>query len=223
MLRELGSEVELPSASEDLLAAERIQDRLRSIGYHGSGLRRRSATLERRLDSTDHVLWEEGLEQLGALLGFDATHPGGTNDPDSVWIVSDRLAIVWEVKSEEEPGGEIGARTAQQAAGHERWVRANRAVRTDAKVLSLLVSDRDRLGEGADIHAGDVRIVKLDEIRKIARLTIAALTRVRTLGRTADDAALRSRILQEFADTGLAPSQLIQTLGEERLADLNEK
>jgi hypothetical protein len=220
---ELGSEVEMPSASEDLLAAERIQDRLRSIGYHGSGLRRRSATLERRLDSTDHVLWEEGLEQLGALLGFDATHPGGTNDPDSVWIVSDRLAIAWEVKSEEEPSGEIGARTAQQAAGHERWVRANRAVRTDAKVLSLLVSDRDRLGEGADIHVDDVRIVKLDEIRRIARLTIAALTRVRTLGRTADDAALRSRILQEFADASLAPSQLIQTLGEDRLADLNEE
>jgi hypothetical protein len=96
-------------------------------------------------------------------------------------------------------------------------------VRTDAKVLSLLVSDRDRLGEGADIHVDDVRIVKLDEIRRIARLTIAALTRVRTLGRTADDAALRSRILQEFADASLAPSQLIQTLGEDRLADLNEE
>jgi hypothetical protein len=217
---ELGSEIALSSTNEDLLAAERIQDRLRSIGYHGGGLRRRGATLESRLEGTDHALWEEGLTQLGTLLGFDATHPGQTNDPDSVWIASERLAIVWEVKSEEEPDGEIGARTAQQAAGHERWVRARRAVSTEAEVLSVLVSDRDRLAEGADVHVSDVRIVKLDEMRKISGLTIAALTRVRSLGRAADDAALRSKILQEFADARLAPSQLIERLGERRLADL---
>ena len=96
-----------------------------------------------------------------------------------------------EAKTEEDPTGEIGARTAQQAAGHEAWARARRPLRDDAHVLCVLVSDRTRLGEGAEVHAGDVRVASLNELRALADEANASLMRARTLGQAGDDVALR--------------------------------
>jgi hypothetical protein len=87
--------------------------------------------------------------------------------------------------------------------------------------MPLLASDRERLGEGADLHAAEVRIVGLDDVRELAEQTLAALARVRTLGRSADDVTLRMRILEDFRQVGLLPSQLIGRLGARRLADLD--
>lgn len=147
-------------------------------------------------------------------------HSPGQNDPDSVWVASEVLAFVWEAKSEESPDGAVGARTAQQAAGHERWVRRHRPLADDARVLALLVSDRTRLGDGADVHAGEVRIVRLDEVRELADQALAALRRVRALGRTADDVTLRAKVLEDFGHAELLPSQLGDRLNGRPLAEL---
>ena len=168
-------------------AAERAQACLKSIGFHGSGLKRRVDTLCSCFDGGESTPWEEGVTLLGRLLGFEASHPGGHGDPDSVWLADGSLAIAWEIKSEESPDGEIGTRTVQQARGHEAWARANLEVDEDATVLSVLVSDRGRLAGGAEVHAGELCIVGLDKVRDIAEATLAALQRVRAQGRDADD------------------------------------
>lgn len=85
-------------------------------------------------------------------------------------------------------------------------MRTRHAFHEDAQVLSVLVSDREELGSGADVHVGRVAIVGLEDVRRIARLTIAALTRVRARGQDADDGALRARILTEFTEPNLLPS-----------------
>jgi hypothetical protein len=102
--------------------------------------------------------------------------------PTRLLLASDRLAIVWEAKNEENPAGDVGARTAQQAAGHETWVRARGRAANDATVLAVLASDRARLGDGADVHAGDVHIAALDDVRELAEDIVAVLTRVRARG-----------------------------------------
>lgn len=217
---ELGAEADLEVEPDDLRTAERVQAELRSIGFFGPGLQRRAATLRKRLDGTDATPWEQGLTQIGTLLGFNASRPGGQNDPDSVWIASERLAIVWEVKSEEAPDGEVGARTAQQAAGHATWVRRRERLADDATVMSVLVSDRTRLGDGADVHADDTRIVTLTTVREIAEQVVAALTRIRSRGQGSDDVALRATVLDALAEVDLLSSQLLDRLGARRLADL---
>lgn len=217
---ELGEEANLALAPHDLQVAERVQAFLRSVGFYGGGLGRRSAKLRHRLQDSQSTPWEEGVTQLGKMLGFDATRPGGHNDPDSVWIASAEMAIVWEVKSNEDPTGAVGARTAQQAAGHETWVRSRRSLGENAHVLVLLVSDRERLGDGADIHAANVRVVRLDEVRQLAEQTLGALARIRTLGQTVDDVKLRESALDEFRRAELLPSQLTARLGGRPLSRL---
>jgi hypothetical protein len=221
---ELGDGMEPSTSSEDLLAAERVQSKLRSIGFYGPGFERRERTLIGRLGGTEHTPWEEGLTQLGGLLGYDAKHPGGQNVPDSVWLASERLAIAWEVKSEEEDASdEIGPRVAQQASGHGLWIRANCSLRNDARILSVLVTDRHRLGTATAIHASDVLVISLGEVRELARRTVAALRRVRTAGRTVDDSKLREKIIGEFSDAMLLPTQLTVELERSRLGDLPQR
>ncbi|MGA2164634.1 MAG: DEAD/DEAH box helicase [Solirubrobacteraceae bacterium] len=217
---QLGERVELEANPDDLRAAERAHERLRRLGFNGHGFSRETKRIRDRLDQLEPTPYEEGLTSLGRLLGFDADHPGGDNNPDSVWVASERLAIVWEAKSEERAGGEVGARTAQQAAGHAAWVRAHRNLADDAKVLALLISDRERMSNSATIHAGDVCVVGLDEVLEMADRAVAALARVRARGQAGDDVGLRALLVDELKSAGLLPTQLYERLGRRRLADL---
>lgn len=206
---ELGEGRESPQTPpRDLRVAERAQACLQSIGFHGSGLKRRADKLRNCFDGEESTPWEEGVTLLGRLLGFETSHPAGQGDPDSVWLADGSLAITWEIKSEESADGEIGTRTIQQARGHEAWARANLALDEDATVLAILVSDRERLVGGAEVHAGELCIVDLDQVRELAEATLAALRRVRAQGRDADDTSLRARLINGFTQAHLLPSEL---------------
>jgi len=152
---ELGSaDAQQETKREDLQAVERAEQRLRSIGFHGSGMKRRADALREQLAGEESTPWEEGVTLLGGLLGLDAAHPGGQGEPDSAWLANGGFAVVWEIKSEESSDGEIGMRTIQQARGHEAWARAHLPLQEEATVLAILVTDRDRLAGGAGVHAG---------------------------------------------------------------------
>ena len=217
---ELGEQVELEVGPDDLRAAERVHARLRRLGFNGRGFGRSTNRMRSDLDEADATRFEEGLLQLGRLLGFASDHPGGDNDPDSVWVASDRLALVWEAKSGERADGQIGARTAQQAAGHAAWARDHRNLAADARVVPLLVSDRQRVARSAIVHADDVRVVRLDEVRQVAEQAVAALARVRARGQQGDDVALRALIADELSGAGLLPTSLEERLGARRLDEL---
>jgi hypothetical protein len=218
---QLGEGGEEPDVNTlNLQVAERIQTRLRSIGFHGQGFAVKSEKLRDQLGGTDSSPWEEGVTQLGALLGFDASHPGGQNTPDSVWLASEQLAIVWEIKSEENADGDIGARTVQQTAGHEAWARANRPLAEDAEVLVVLVTDRLRLGEGAELHFDGVCVASLADVRRLGEQAIATLRQVRALGQEADDHLLRSRQIESFDEARLHPRQLVERLRARPLSSL---
>lgn len=217
---ELGDQLKLEVGPDDLRAGERVHARLRSLGFNGRGFGRSTDRMQTDLDETDATRFEEGLLQLGRLLGFASDHPAGDNDPDSVWVASDRLALVWEAKSGERADGEIGARTAQQAAGHVAWVREHGNLSADARVVPLLVSDRDRVARSALVHAYDVRVVVLEEVRQVAEQTVAALARVRARGQQGDDVALRALIVGELSGAGLLPTNLEQRLSARRLDEL---
>ena len=217
---QLGETAAPEIAAVDLKAVERIHAKLRSIGFYGTGMNRQAEMLEERLGSDVHTQWEEGLKQLGSLLGFDASHPGGVNDPDSIWIADDSLAFAWEAKIEENADGQIGATTATQAAGHSQWIRHKKLVNERADVPAFLISDRTRIDVGTEVHAGDTCIVSLDEIRQLATDTVAVLRRVRTEGRSGDDLVVRDIIIAEFSNEGLLPTLLRERLSSRRLGQL---
>ncbi len=217
---ELGEEAELEIDPDDLRAAERVHARLRRLGFNGRGFRRAADRMRADLAEDDSTRFEEGLMQLGRLLGFAADHPGGDNDPDSIWVASDRLAFVWEAKSGEKADGAIGARTAQQAAGHAAWTREHENLAVDARVVPLLISNRERTTASALIHADDVGVVRLQEVREIAEQAVGALARVRARGQHGDDVALRTLIVKELSAIGVLPTDLERRFGARRLDEL---
>jgi hypothetical protein len=135
-------------------------------------------------------------------------------------IASERLAFVWEAKTEEATDGEVGARTAQQANGHIAWLREHHDLADGATIVSLLVSDRQRLAAGVEVHAGELRIVNLDDVRSVAGDAMTALRRARSRGQEGDDVGLRATLVEELARLDLLPTQLAARLGAWRLTDL---
>jgi hypothetical protein len=216
---QLGEEVDLQASPDDLRIAERVHLRLRRLGFNGRGFGRATDRMLERLSDTTATPFEEGLTDLGRLLGYEADHPTGDNDPDSVWVASDGMVFVWEAKSNERSDGEIGARTAQQAAGHRAWVLNHRHLAADARVVTLLASDRGRATPAALLHAADVCVVSLDDVRRLAETTVSALARVRALGVKDDGAGLRSVIVDQLGEAGLLPTALGRALTARRLAD----
>lgn len=191
----------------DLEAAERLQHHLATIGFFGGSLRQRADSIMEDLKKTDSNSWESGLERLGKFLGFDSSRPDGNAAPDSVWLVSSDCAFVWEAKSEE-GDGEIGTRTAQQAAGHITWVRENCPLSEGADIVSIIATNRDQIADGTAVHATNLYLLSLDEVRELAQKTIEAVQRIRAYARGADQSAVRMRILVEFERDNLLPSLL---------------
>jgi hypothetical protein len=62
-------------------------------------------------------------------------------------------------------------------------------------------------------NAGDVRVVRLEEVRDLAERALVALGRLRAYGEGADGTTLRGRTLDELRSAELLPSQLATSLG----------
>jgi len=199
---------------------DRAHAALSRLGFSGMRFARETGRTLELLDDDHHRSFEQGLEQLGEMLGFDTSRPRGHGAPDGVWLVSDTLAFSLEAKTEEQHQGTIGSRTAQQAAGHAAWAAINTPLADDAEIVPLLISWREELGEGARAHVDDVLLVSPDSVRALARRVIGALTRVRaTTGETAP-AQTREALREALQQAGVLPRELTVTLAATPLVDL---
>jgi hypothetical protein len=106
---------------------------------------------------------EVGLEVLGNLLGFDASRSTANDAPDGVRLLSDKLAVAFEARSDETPGDSISLKTVRQANSQPAWVRNNRRIASDADVFTVVVTPRSTIDEGAQQNASDRFHLHVDE------------------------------------------------------------
>jgi hypothetical protein len=67
------------------------------------------------------------------------------------------------------------------------------------------------------VHAGEARVVRLDEVSTLAEQALAAVARARTLGERADNVSVPIKLLDELR----AASLLADRLEARRLSDLS--
>jgi DNA polymerase III delta prime subunit len=196
----------------DLVACEAVYRRLTVLGFYGGKFDRRMGELMDLVGRRESSAFERGLEMLGELLGFEAVRPNGEGDPDGVWLLGDRLAIVLEAKSEEAPEHAVSLSVVRQAVSHPSWVRARCRVSSDAEVVNVLVTPRETVDEGAARNAEDLYHVPVKKVRQLAGALEAALRRARsrTTEAARDDAV--EVIREELEREGLLPTLLLATL-----------
>ena len=135
---------QVEEAHDPLLTAavENIEHRLSEVGVVGSRFEMAVAEFLELIDSDDPTPFEQGLEQLGGWLGFDATRPGDSGDPDGIWGLGDFVIVGIEAKSQQSEQGPISLDNARETQGHINWIRSNLNPPTETEVFGVIVSPR---------------------------------------------------------------------------------
>jgi hypothetical protein len=84
---------------------------LRNFGIRGTSFARRINKTEEQIASDESDPFEEGLRELGALLGFEAVRPDGQADPDGVWRDGEMTWLIFEAKTKEQANSPLSVNT----------------------------------------------------------------------------------------------------------------
>lgn len=192
---------------------------LRNLGIRGGRFEAHLNAMAANLAVDTASDFEQGLYQLGELLGFESVRPSGQADPDSAWREGDDCWILFEAKTEERSDTSLSADAVRQASTHERWVANELQWERPEQILTIVVTHKAVVHPAAAPIAGDVRMISPAAIREIAELTFEALREVRAAARGLSDSEIARRIANAFAARGLHSSALIERLGLRRVSD----
>ena len=195
-------------------AMEGVLDRVHELGLQGTKFEKEMGKIDEFINSVEAKSFEQGLEALGNLLGFNAFRPEKSRDgvPDSVWKIKDNFAIVWEAKSAEKGHTSIPIGVVRQASTQEQWVRDNAKLSSDAEILVVVLALKEKIDPQAKRSAGELYYMSVEKLRTVANRAIDAARQGRSnLGREADKFSLNS-LHSTFATWTVLPSDIVGTL-----------
>ena len=164
--------------------------------------------------------FELGLEQLGSWLGFDATHPGGSGDPDGVWRLGDFVILALEAKNQQSEEGPISLANTRESQGHLNWVRSNLNPASDTEMFGVIVSPRSSISSDALPQCESLYLISLSKVREMAREVVTLLRAVRARATEDSSEDLRRLIRERLVEASLDPKNALRTFRECPLSQL---
>jgi hypothetical protein len=211
---------ELAEASADDSALQSQIERLETLLLQlGTKHEKRYAQMEKSivdgLNSSDAKAFEAAHCELGKMLGFEVGKHESDASPDPWWIAG-KYCLVFEDHSAALPTSSLGADKARQAAGHPKWMLANKEithVADDTAFQSVLVTPVLRAESGAFPHLTTVGLWPLEQFRKWAREALSVVRQLRrTLGEDGD-LAWRAEAQAMFEQKGYDAASLFRATG----------
>ncbi len=142
----------------------------------GSQFEKRCSAITTGLESEKHTEFQEGLKQLGQVLGYRATRPRYAAATDCLWrgaFGNSREVITFEAKIEHVPSGQIDTHDLGQA--HNQLTRAiNEFQDQGYTIRGTIVTHLTSIAPVADASAGSIKILE-------KRAVLALWHRVRML------------------------------------------
>lgn len=139
-----------------------LDDLLEEWGATGHRFERRCELITTKLQSESHAQYQEGLEQLGQILGYHASRPKYQAAPDCQWrgvFGNVREIITFEAKIEQKDSREIASKDVGQA--HNQL---NRALKEYEKqgytIRATIVTHLTDLTPDAEASAGTIKILE---------------------------------------------------------------
>ncbi len=215
------SDVALPSGitiSDKLSAinihsARQIQEKITDIGLIGNTFEIKMNEIRRFIENNSPNKFEEGLTQLGNILGFLSEHPSDVAAPDSIWRITDSLLIIFEAKSDEKEDGGISANTCKQAKGHYDWAKSNISIFDKInKKMVVVVSQRKKIEKSALPFADNLYFMHISRVREIFKSIYGVYSRERSKFITYNIEEIQGKILEELVLKKLDPESLIKEI-----------
>jgi hypothetical protein len=119
---EVGKDFAEVTTDVQALQVEAIVDVLNNLRATGPRFNDKMDEVERLLKATDPKSFDQGMVELGRLLGFVSWKPEGVAAPDAVWQLTFKLLFLLEGKSDENPNSGISVQNCRQTSGHLDWL-----------------------------------------------------------------------------------------------------
>ena len=159
-----------------------FDEQLERLGKSGLKFQKFVERLESRLKSESHSEYQEALENLGTLLGFQARRPKHGAPADCTWrgnFGNSREFIVFEAKIENEPSNPITADHLGQA--HRQFNRAKEEHGTlGYSVRAVVVTHLNQLASDAQSSVGPIKFLQKDIVLALWDRVHAILTTYRS-------------------------------------------
>ncbi len=189
---------------------ERVETVLEQLGtVHDRSFVRREKQILEGLASKDG--FEEAHRLLGETIGFQAGKVEAEGSPDPWWIAGD-VCLVFEDNA---GGGEdpiIDVTRARQVSSHPKWMRANVAASSQARILPVLVTPAQKVRLAAVPHLDGVGLWPIADMREWARQALGAIRELRKTFVEPGDLEWRAKAAEVFEQNGLSAQQLLSEL-----------
>ena len=161
------------NANETVIEREYAEEVIRSFDEHlerlgasGRKFQRFVDSLELRLKSKSHAEYQEGLENFGFLLGYQARRPKHDASTDCTWrgnFGNSREFFAFEAKIEHEPSNSIT--TAHLGQAHVQFSRAKEEYGTQGySVRAMVVTHLNQLAPDAQSSVGPIKFLQKDVV-----------------------------------------------------------
>ena len=197
---------------------------LERLGTRGIKFERWCNQLNEELQSNHHDQYQNGLEELGKLLGYDSTRPRHNSATDCLWrgiFGNCKEVITFEVKIEDLPSGKIIASDIGQA--HNQINRAKAEYETlGYTIRGSIVTHLAELMPDAESSAGVIRIIPKHSIMGLWNFIKIILIEYRSLW-SHDDINLRLKAAETIRPKLPSSGWLIKALDvDHRFITTNE-
>ncbi|MBW4639336.1 MAG: DEAD/DEAH box helicase family protein [Gloeocapsa sp. UFS-A4-WI-NPMV-4B04] len=174
-----------------------------------------------KVKEDESKVFENGHERLGRLLGYQADNSEDNAAPDPWWIASDDFCIVFEDHSVNSQKTPLGANKVRQAASHLNWIKANvPLLRSDAMVITVIVTPCESIENGAKPHTSDVCYWNQKRFQAWAQNAVSVVRDLRRSYPGEANLEWKERAMQAYKDASLDPASLAKSLRKQKLANL---
>ncbi len=185
------------------------------------GVERSHLSVRGLLGKSDAANFENGLVELGRLLGFESSNSEEHGAPDPWWL-SGGFCLVFEAHTDKKKGAEseVGLTKVRQAKSHPDWVRLNLPDGRALEIVPVLVSPARKLGQGAEPHVEGVYYWEMSEFREWATGHVLPVLKELWASHEPDSIEWRQAAMRRLSERQMTLETLSQMIREWPLARL---
>ncbi len=210
--------------SEDNLShllVERMESRLLDLGImNNRDFNQEVQDIRDNIQQDDSDDFENGQKRLGNLIGYDAENKESSGSPDPWWVVDSSLIFVFEDYTETTADNSVPTSKARQASGHPNWIRDRLSLRSDNRVLPILVTPARFVDWDATSHLDDVYVWTLSEFRDWAWNALDVIQDLRQHLSGPADPDWRAEAAEAYRENDMDPASILESLSERKALDV---
>ncbi|MFS0672606.1 DEAD/DEAH box helicase family protein [Ornithinibacillus sp. 179-J 7C1 HS] len=162
------------------IQTDNIEMVLNNLGLFGVMFEKNMKKLLDLINNDDAKKFEQGLEHLGRILGFEVVLPKGDTVPDGVWYLRDKF-FGFEAKTEEDQGDPVYSDACRQTDGHKKWIRENVPFPEEGTVDAVMISHKSMIRRDALPQSRGLFHINTSDVREIALKATNVLRAIRSV------------------------------------------